>query len=356
MTRLRLPAGLALAALLLAACSSGPAPQPADSATLPRVTMTGPESGYAVWPSGVRWIVLSTTDGWRTVTNRTPVAVPTDGGVVLAAQPGRLTLGVLPFQALTVSPVLTSDGSTRQWNPTQLPSALAATAGALARTGSTTWAVLADGSLVRQDDGAATWTTAAAPGSLPLGDGSPTGIWFTPDGTGFVTVSRHDDGPLLLVSDDSGATWRDSGLRAAGSDVAARPPCRLGSSYAVPVQADDHLLVLTASSSAGPWTAGPALPASGQAVVSCAPASVVAAAPSGGGDAVYAAAPGAAWAQVGSTDTRLVSLDAVSDTRAFAADDDAGRVLDLALGPAPAVTEVPLPDWVATIGGGAMRT
>ena len=46
--------------------------------------MAGPALGWATWRSGDSWILLQTADGFRHVTNATPIAVPTDGGVVAA--------------------------------------------------------------------------------------------------------------------------------------------------------------------------------------------------------------------------------------------------------------------------------
>ena len=336
------------------------APQAADSrpgaADLPRFVMTGPDTGYAVWPSGVRWIVLGTQDGWRTVANRTPVAVPTDGGLVLAASNARLALGVLPFQALTVSPVLTSDGTTRQWVPSQLPSALAPSATAVARSQDATWAVLVDGSVLTDSDGTSTWTSVTSAHRLdPSASATLTGVTFPGGSSGFLTASRGSPGPSLFVTDDSGRTWHDSGLRVRGTAVSSWPPCRIGSTWAAPVQVDDHLVVLTADQAEGPWSAGPALPASGDAIVSCTPSRVVASVATGGSDALYSIAPGGSWAALGTVGRHLVTLTAVSDTSAFAADSDPGRVLEVSLGAPVRVSDVPLPDWVATIGGAPMR-
>ena len=59
----------------------------------------------------------------------------------------------------------------------------------------------------------------------------------------------------------------------------------------------------------------------------------------------------------GSLDAHLSSLAPVSDTEAYAADDDPSHVLHVML-PTPATVTtqtLALPDWVATIGGASMR-
>jgi hypothetical protein len=318
--------------------------------------MTGKDAGYAVWPSGVRWIVLGTKDGWRKATNRTPVAVPTDGGLVLAAAAGRVALGVLPFQQLMVSPVLTSGGSTRLWAPSQLPSALAPSSTALARTQGATWAVLADGSLRAAADGSSSWTAVTSAQQLdPSHAATLTGVSFPGGATGFLTAAHSSAGPSLFVTTDAGRTWRDSGLSVAGTSVMPWPPCRIGSTWVTPVQVDDRLEVFTAARASGPWTQGPSIPSAGSALVTCTPERVIASVPSDGTELFFAAAPGGNWTAAGSLDRPLVTMTAVSDTTAFAADADPSRVLEVSLGTPVRVAELPLPTWVGTLGGAAMR-
>ena len=160
----------------------------------------------------------------------------------------------------------------------------------------------------------------------------------------------------MFVTADAGRSWRDSGIRTEGQAVGARVPCHIGTTWAVPVQVDDHLVVLSAPAATGPWTTGPVVPAAGRALVTCTPSRVVAAVPAGGSEQLFAAEPGAAWSSLGSLDRRLDSLAAASDITAFATDDDTSRMLEVALGGDLRVTETPLPDWVATIGGPPMRT
>jgi len=63
-------------------------------------------SGEAVWPSGAAFLLLHTVDGWQHVTNITPVAVPTGGGLTMAASSRELVVAALPFDRLLVSPLL----------------------------------------------------------------------------------------------------------------------------------------------------------------------------------------------------------------------------------------------------------
>ena len=109
---------MALAATVLAACSSSPthggaagtnvrsgAPLPA---TQPYVQLTGGANGYLVWPSGSAWLVLSTSDGFRRVGNRTPVTVDTDGGLVGEFTAAASAVAVGTTERLYRSPLLTA--------------------------------------------------------------------------------------------------------------------------------------------------------------------------------------------------------------------------------------------------------
>jgi hypothetical protein len=319
--------------------------------------MTDATTGYAVWPSGVRWIVLSTHDGWRSVVNRTPVAVPTDGGLVLAAQVGRVAVGVLPYQQLTVSPVLSSDGTTRTWTPSQLPSALAATSTALARSASATWAVLGDGRVLTSADATPTWVVTTSARQLDAsGAITVTGVGFPDGATGFLTAARTGSGPSLFVTQDDGASWADTGLRADGQTVSTWLPCLVGSMWAAAAQVDDHLELLTAPSATGPWTANGTVPAPGRTLVSCTPGGLLAAVPTGDSEQLYTASRGRSWSPAGVLDGRLLSLTAVSDREAFATDADHSAMLHVSLGGSVRVTRIAMPEWVATIGGPSMRS
>jgi hypothetical protein len=313
--------------------------------------------GYAVWPSGVRWIVLGTVDGWRTVVNRTPVAVPTDGGLVLAAAGDGLAVGVLPHEQLTVSPVLSSSGTGRTWVPSQLPGALAPTATSLARSEHATYAVLAEGTVVALSDGTESWRAVATPHQLdPSGLLTVTGVFF-PDGrTGLLTATGPAAGPVVFSSIDGGSSWVPAVTPTTSTgDAVALQPCLVGSTWVVPIEADGHVRLFSATQPQGPWSGGPPLAVSSRPVVGCSQHLVWIAVPEGGSDVLEVAGPGGGWTSRGSLGTHLVTLSPVSDTQAFASDDDASRVLAVSGATDASLTRIALPDWVATVGGAAMR-
>ena len=141
------------------------APLPAAA---PRLLMTDGTSGWAVWPSGALWVLLRTSDAWRDVTNGTPIAVPTGGGLVVGAADDEVGVAVEPFERLTQSPILTRSSSATEWNPAELPGPVADARDAVAISGTALTAVLdtaTGGALVRQSPtGWTTLTTASALG------------------------------------------------------------------------------------------------------------------------------------------------------------------------------------------------
>ena len=136
-------------------------------ATSPYLRMTGPAAGWAVWPSGDAWLLLRTSDGFAHVSNATPVAVETAGGLVASAlavpagAPDRIAVAVGSHGRLLRSPVLSGDGGT-DWMPAELPGPVSTARDGIAITGQRLTAVTADGAVLEQTpSGWRTLTTAA---------------------------------------------------------------------------------------------------------------------------------------------------------------------------------------------------
>lgn len=354
---------LAIGLTSIAACSVAGSP---EAARIPvaAIVMSDPMSGIAVWPSGSRWLLLGTTDGWRTVTNRTPAAVPTDGGLVVAARGAQIAIGVLPFEHLTVSPVLFSRGSGRTWIPTQLPGALAAMPHALARASGSTIALLANGDVVSIRDGQSLWHQVTSAESLdPDGHLVLTGL-SVPDGsTVVVTASGPASGPVIFTSADDGATWSAiaivvaAGSANANSDATATALmlCLAGSIWVASVEVGDHLVVFTAPRLTGPWVAGPPLSSPLIPAVACSLHRVWVAVGSGDSDMLFTSSPGGPWVTQGDLGMRIESLAPVSDTSAMLAGSGPTRLASVDIAGGLVVTSVDLPPWVATVGGTSMR-
>jgi hypothetical protein len=350
---------MAVVAFLLTGCdrSSGATDAPMQPAA--SIVMTSPLTGHAVLPSGSRWIVVGTADGWRTVTNQTPTAVPTDGGLALSAGAGSLALGVLPFELLTVSPVLQSTDAGRAWSHGQLPGGLLNSPDSLSIGPGGVLALVTTGG--GQVVGAArargpwhvlTTTAGLAPQPPHL---------VTVSGFGerevALTASGVPSSPLLFVSSDAGATWQSLVLPAGTSATAtALTPCEVGGFWFVPVVSGSSLRLDRAASWSGPWSAGAPVPVGGHPVVACGPQGVWVFGGTGNDDLHVADVTGL-WTRQGTLTEPVTSAAVVSPESAFATTSGAAtRILKLRLDHSLTETPIPLPSWVATVGGPPMRS
>ena len=242
MRRPRLAATLAgLGALTLAGCSAGgsTAAERADAAAAAAssltVVMTDAGHGVAVWPSGSEWLVLRTADGWQHVSNVTPRAVPTGGGIAVSLSGSRLTAVILPVEQMTISPYLTSLDAGAHWTPGQLPGGAVRSTGAVAATASRTAALVGSGRLVA--GGPDVWTTLASESSLAAGGRLhlDSVTWASPR-RGWLTGTAPAGTPVAYQTDDAGRTWvAVAGAQAPSGSAAALPPCGSGSSWLLPV-------------------------------------------------------------------------------------------------------------------------
>ncbi len=324
----------------------------------PQVVMTSALTGWATWPSGARWIVLTTSDGWRTVENRTPIAVPTDGGLVLAARDNAVAVGILAHQQLTVSPVMRFNPTRHAWTPSQLTAGLLSSSTSLARSQGASWAVLdVDGAVVVSADDTTEWRQATSSRELDTsGHLDVTGVGFPDGATGFVTGSGPSNLPVLFVTTDEGRSWRPESIRIASDGTAtALTPCRVGSAWLAPVLAGGQLRVFASSGANGPWTSGTPLAVQSDPVVACGPTGVWAAVSTGSTDELVVASPGGTWVRQGDLGGHIASLSVVSGDHAIATRENPAALTSIDLGAAFNVTPLPLPDWVDSLGGPSMR-
>ena len=114
--------------------------------------MTGPQAGVLVWPSGANWLLLSTTDGFRHVADRTPPAVDTGGGLAIAVDGARVAAAIGAVERLVRSPLVTANRSWR-WQPGEIPGAVAAARHSVALGATTTYVVLRDGRVTALEHG-----------------------------------------------------------------------------------------------------------------------------------------------------------------------------------------------------------
>ena len=71
---------------------------------MPYFAMSSSTSGLVIWPAGSDWLVLSTTDGFAHVANRTPAAVNTEGGLAAAVAGSAEVVGVGAVDRLVARP------------------------------------------------------------------------------------------------------------------------------------------------------------------------------------------------------------------------------------------------------------
>jgi photosystem II stability/assembly factor-like uncharacterized protein len=345
------------AGLVVAGCASGAASnQPIGRPQ--QIVMTSPSDGYAVWPSGVRSIVIGTTDGWRTVTNRTPLAVPTDGGMVLGATSQSVVTGVLPFHLLTISPVLTSSDLGKTWAGSQLPGALNDNPHALARVGETTYAVLAKtGEVVEQHDGASAWAHLTSPTELdPAGGFTPQGI-SSPDGQTLFVIGESSPkaAARAFVSRDRGGTWTGLAVGSIGIEQTTDAPCVAASGWLFPVRSQSGVQVARLTSAFLQTSIAPAVVPASNPALACGGGLVWIAVTEGDNTRVVTVGSTGKPHYLGQVSGRITALAPTSATQAFAATSDVAKIGTLTTQPSLQLTTTPLPSWVATVGGAAMR-
>ncbi|MDT7575943.1 MAG: Photosynthesis system assembly factor, partial [Pseudonocardiales bacterium] len=340
--------------LLLAGCASsggGQLPDGAQSSPLPAAApyleMTKPNSGIAVWPSGSAWVLLSTSDGFGHVTNRTPQAVETDGGLVAAVAAGNATVAVRPHEQLVRSPVLTADG-TWQWDAGELPGAVADSRAALSVVPDSAVITSGHGTLERRT--AHGWTAAVSAARLAQGLTLDAVTWAS-GRIGWLTGSA-DGTATAYGTRDGGATWTPV-AHTAGSMTATLPACGSGSSWILPViRSGTSMVVLRTSDSGAHWTAGSSV-ALGSAgpVVGCARDVVWLEALRRDQDRILSSSDdGATWSDRGVAPGDLRGLTPTGGGAGFATSGGSHPTLWRVSDDGGRFSRITLPAWVAALG------
>lgn len=324
-----------------------PAPLPA---TTPYVATTGGSTGWAVWPSGTAWLVLQTTDGFAHVTNRTPVAVETDGGLIGSFASDRAAVAVGAHDRLLRSPLLTSTGGAA-WVPTELPDAVSNARDAVSIAGRSETAVAAGGTvLVKTATG---WSAVAEVRRLaPAGGLHIDSIVWANASLGWLTAHGRAGQPMAFQTSDGGVAWTALPL-ATGSVVAALAPCGTGASWLLPVIDTEGIeRVLRTGDGGLTWTPGtPLSVAVGAPAWGCLGDEVWTAAHVGGADRVLASADGGNdWVDRGPAPTGLTDLTPAGDGVGFAASTGKSATLWAVGAGGASFNAVRLPGWIAAVG------
>jgi hypothetical protein len=367
--RHRQVAALASMLIMLSACSQPTSPQatPQDRAqqlarsteaplrtASPWLLMSDGRSGDAVWPSGAAFLLLHTVDGWRHVTNITPIAVPTGGGLTMAASSRELVVGALPFDQLVVSPLLRSPNSGTTWSPDQLPGAL--TLGrqsvALGPRGVTAVLRAAGGTVVEKGEHG--WSVLTDASRLvPGGHLHLDGLRWGAGGRGWLTGHGPAGSPVAFTTSDFGRTWAAvAGL--APDAVTALTPCGRDQGWTMPIVRARGTISLAASVNGGAtWTTGaPLMVPTGAPVWGCHGQEVWMLGGSTGGDHVYSSInAGLTWTKQGVAPAGLTDLAPTGGHEGFASSATTkGALLWAVRRDGASFSPMPLPGWVATVG------
>lgn len=361
-------AGL-ITALALAGCASNDARPSAVRyaetataplpATTPYLVMTDADTGWAIWPSGDEWTLLATRDGWRTIDNATPVAVPTGGGLVVAEAGRRLAVAIGRYERLLRSPVLTSSDTTIKWRPDELPGAVTDDRDALS---------LADGQLTAVDQGAGGavvtagrhgWTTLVTARDLdPEGNLHLDTVTWASRSLGWLTGHGPTGTPVAFQTDDAGRDWTPVPLHQPTA-VAALAPCGSGTHWLLPVVTPGRITVQRTADGGRSWHAGQSLAlATGAPAWGCRGSQVLLAARSDGTDRVFASDDaGSSWSARGTAPAGLSALAPAAGGAGFAVSGSAkAPKLWAVTGDGAHFEARPLPGWVARLGGSSSTT
>jgi hypothetical protein len=331
------------------------APLPAAS---PWLRMQDSRSGVAVWPSGAAFLLIRTVDGWRHVTNITPIAVPTGGGLSMAMSSGERAVAALPFHQLVDSPLLRGASSGTSWSPGQLPGGVTLGRDSIGLGPRGFTAVLRGGggtAVAKESHGWSVLTDASqlAPGAHLHLDALRWGV----GGRGWLTGHGAAGTPKAFTTGDSGRTWAAVGGVAADA-VAALAPCGGGRAWTMPVVRAGGTISITASADGGAtWAAGaPLTVPRGAPAWGCHNQDVWILGGAAGGDHVYSSAnAGRTWTDRGVAPGNVTDLEPTGNHTGFATTTTAGgAVLWDVRGDGASFSPIVLPGWVANVGNQTM--
>ena len=359
MRRSLLDAAAAVGVALLAGCSAGAGGphRPASGATpplgAPYLEMTGVSSGYAVWPSGGQWLVLRTSDRFAHVTNSTPPAVPTDGGLAAAFTPNRSLVAVAASERLTVSPVLVAPAGTTRWDPLQLPGRVLDSRGAVGLRGDAVTAITPAGRGTLYAHSGGGWTALASGTTLAPGTTFELDAvsWYD-RAHGVVTGKGPVDGVLAFVTADAGRSWAPV-TATAGAGVAAGQACLDSHVWLVGVlTADGTLTVLRSRDQGRSWAAGTQrVLGAAEPVLGCHGSVVWASAAVSGHPHLQSSEDaGRSWRDRGAAPDGLTDLTPTGQGDGFAASSGDPATLWAVADSGSSFRAITMPAWVARLG------
>ena len=303
--------------------SSSSDPKAASAPAIPLATSLGTTTdSWAIVPMTANptfWEVFVRpvkSANWQLVT---PPGVADNGGLVAAAGTGKsLTVAVRPSQDLKFSPLASTGDAGANWSTGgPLSAGVAASASALAVSGSQLAALLGNGTIEASSDARSTWRTLAKPGTIAAsaagkkcGTVGVTGVSFGPLPTAVLAAGTCGATGSAGFFDYSSGSWQrlsppvsgqlvrlGSGaalVRTKAALTALWPGARVGSA------SPDHS-AQSAKSARVVWTASAPLPVTSAVIASGGLAGATPTSPGGmwvllpGGQAATIAGPGKQW-------------------------------------------------------------
>jgi hypothetical protein len=367
--RLRHAAALASLLVVLTACSPSPSPHasPKDRAqrlatatsvplrsTSPWLLMHDSRSGEAVWPSGAAFLLLHTVDGWRHITNITPTAVPTGGGLTMAASSRELMVAALPFDQLVFSPLLRSPSAGTTWSPDQLPGGLTPSRSSVAiGLRGVTALLTADGGTV-VEKGQHGWSVLTNASRLvPGGHLHLDGLEWGTGGRGWLTGHGPASSPVAFTTSDFGRTWAAVGGLVSDA-VAALTPCGGEQRWTMPIVRSRGTMSLATTVNGGAsWATGSSLTVPlGPPTWGCHGQEVWMLGGAADGDHVFSSLnAGLTWTKQGVAPVGVSDLIPTGSHEGFATSaTEKGAVLWAVRRDGGSFSPITLPRWVATVG------
>jgi hypothetical protein len=171
--------------------------------------------GHLRDPLNTFWELFLRPAGASSWKLQTPPGVASNGGLVLAASPsGSVTVGFLPSQQLTFSPLAQSSDGGAKWSPGELPSALTPAPDALAVGATGDVLALVGSRMLGSTGDLGAWSTVTTTGALRAAASScgvqkVTAVAYNPAGQPLLGLSCAHGGQIgILVS---ASTWHAIG-------------------------------------------------------------------------------------------------------------------------------------------------
>jgi hypothetical protein len=298
-----------------------------------------------VLPSGSQWLVVSTTDGFADVTNRTPLGVSSEGGLSLDADDDEQLVAIAAHERLLRSPILSAHAGWR-WQPQELPGAVSPARGSVAVSPGSAVAVLAGNGGTVVTRAGSSWRTLTT-GTALAGRGAD----YEADAiawqgrSGVVTGHGSGGAAMAYRTSDGGTQWTPVPGTAGGAVTALRA-CLGAGRFTVPVvDGSGSLRIVAAPGRPG----APIDVGTGAIALGCAGSDYFVI--DRAGHLQVSADGGTTWRDQGAAPPGVTALAPTGGGDGFAVSGGSRPSVWRIDRDGARFTRIPLPGWVATLGG-----